>query len=73
MNGGNKMDVRYSSMIKRIGQGFYRQYICAVREAVADDLVGSLIRRVTAERKDIVTVEFRIRAMSSAVRQGYDY
>jgi len=67
------MAARYSAMIKRVGKSFYRQYIVAVREAVSDDLTGSLIRRVTAERKDIVTVEFRIRAMSSAVRQGYDY
>lgn len=67
------MDARYSSMIKRVGKGFYRSYIYAVREAVHEDLLGSLIRRVTAERKDIVTVEFRIRAMASAVRQGYDY
>lgn len=67
------MDARYSSMIRRVGKGFYRRYIYAVREAVGDDLIGSLIHRVTAERKDIVTVEFRIRAMASAVRQGYDY
>lgn len=67
------MDARYSAMIKRVGKGFYRRYIPAVREAVCDDLTGSLIRRVTSERKDIVTVEFRIRAMASAVRQGYDY
>ena len=67
------MDARYSAMINRVGKGFYRRYIVEVREAVSDDLTGSLIRRVTAERKDIVTVEFRIRAMSSAVRQGYDY
>lgn len=67
------MDTRYSSMVKRVGQGFYYRYIGAVRDAVADDLIGSLIRRVTLERRDIVTVEFRIRAMASAVRQGYDY
>jgi len=67
------MDRRYSPMVKSVGMGFYRRYIRAVREAVREDLVGSLIRRVTAERRDIVTVEFRIRAMASAVRQGYDY
>jgi len=67
------MDKRYASMVRRVGKGFYSHYIRAVRQAVTDDLLGSLIRRVTDERKDIVTVEFRIRAMSSAVRQGYDY
>lgn len=67
------MDNRFSLMVKRVGMGFYRRYITAVREAVTEDLIGSLIRRVTAERRDIVTVEFRIRAMASAVRQGYDY
>lgn len=67
------MNTRYSSMIKRVGHGFYYRYIGAVRDAVTDDLVSSLIRRVTSERRDIVTVEFRIRAMASAVRQGYDY
>jgi hypothetical protein len=67
------MDRRFSPMLKRVGMGFYRQYIGAVREAVREDLIGSLIRRVTAERRDITTVEFRIRAMASAVRQGYDY
>ena len=67
------MDKRYSPMVKSVGLGFYRRYIGAVREAVREDLIGSLIRRVTAERKDIVTVDFRIRAMASAVRQGYDY
>ncbi len=67
------MDRRYSPMVRRVGMGFYRQYIGEVRDAVREDLLGSLIRRVTAERSDIVTVEFRIHAMASAVRQGYDY
>lgn len=67
------MDERYSAMIKRVGKGFYHRYIGSVREAVREDLIGSMIRRVTAERKDIVTVDFRIRAMASAVRLGYDY
>lgn len=67
------MDTRYSSMIKRVGKGFYCRHIGAVRDAVRDGLIDALFRRVAAERKDIVTVEFRIRAMASAVRQGYDY
>ena len=67
------MDKRFAPFVKRVGMGFYRRYIEAVREAVSEELIGSLIRRVTAERKDIVTVDFRIRAMASAVRQGYDY
>lgn len=65
-------DERYEKMVRRVGKGFYRRYIQEVRQAVADDLVSALIKRVSSERTDIDTVEFRIRAMASAVRQGYD-
>lgn len=67
------MGVRYEQMIRRVGKRFYQCHIDAVRQAVADDLIGSLIKRVSLERPDIETVEFRIRAMASAVRLGYDF
>lgn len=66
------MDERYKKMVRRVGKDFYRKYIQEVRQAVADDLVASLIKRVSGERTDIDTVEFRIRAMASAVRKEYD-
>ncbi len=65
------MDTRFDKMIRRVGQGFYSSYIGTVRDAVACGSLESLIRRVNNSRKDIVTVEFRLRAMASAVRQGY--
>lgn len=66
------MEVRYEKMIRRVGKQFYQCHIDAVRQAVAVDLIGSLIERVSLEHPDIKTVVFRIRAMASAVRQGYD-
>ena len=45
------MDARYASMVRRVGKGFYRRYIYAVREAVHDVLIGSLISRVTVKRQ----------------------
>lgn len=65
------MDLLFQKMLRRVGKGFYYRYIGAVRKAISEDSLASLIRRVSAERNDIITVEFRIRAMASAVRQGY--
>mgnify|MGYP000995750246 CR=1 FL=1 len=65
------MDQRFEKMLRRVGNAFYISHIKAVREAVADNLLGQLIRNVSLSRKDLVTVEFRLQAMASAVRQGY--
>lgn len=65
------MDQRFEKMVRRVGNAFYISHIAAVREAVADNSLGQLIRNVSLSRKDLVTVEFRLRAMASAVRQGY--
>ena len=65
------MDQRFEKMLRRVGNAFYISHIEAVREAVADNSLGQLIRNVSLSRKDLVTVEFRLRAMASAVRQGY--
>ena len=65
------MDQRFEKMLRRVGNTFYISHIAAVREAVANNSLGQLIRNVSLSRKDLVTVEFRLRAMASAVRQGY--
>lgn len=65
------MDQRFEKMLRRVGSTFYMSHIAAVSEAVANNSLGQLIRNVSLSRKDLVTVEFRLRAMASAVRQGY--
>lgn len=65
------MDQRFEKMLRRVGSTFYNGHIAAVRDAVANNSLGLLIRNVSLSRKDLVTVEFRLRAMASAVRQGY--
>lgn len=66
------MPERYDKMMPRVGRGFYDDYIFSVREAVREESIASLVSEVKSARTDLVTVEFRIRAMASAVRQGYD-
>lgn len=66
------MDTRYERMIHRVGVAFYRDYLPEVRAAVHKDEVDELVQKATCERTDLVTVKFRIHAIASAVRQGYD-
>lgn len=66
-------DTRFEKMLRRVGKDFYRTYISEVRIATTDGNINSLIQKVKRERADIVTADFRINAMASAVRQRYDY
>ena len=72
LTNGDQMDSRYDKMVRRVGLAFYRDYLPEVRDAVRNDEIDSLIQKANGERPDIITAGFRIRAIASAFRQGYD-
>lgn len=71
------MNQKFSRMLKRVGRAFYLRYLSAVREAVKNNSVKALFKEAAlgwnGPYGKIETAKYRIRAIASAVRQGYDY
>lgn len=65
------MTQKFRRMVRRVGKSFYSQHISDVREAVRSRTLTRLIQRVSSTG-EIRTQKYRIRAMASAVRGGYD-
>lgn len=66
------MNQKFRRMVRRVGKAFYSQHISDVREAVKNRTLKELIQTVSSNGT-IRTQKYRIRAMASAVRNGYDY
>jgi len=66
------MNRKFSDMVRRVGKRFYKRHIAEVRAAVRSRTVSRLIRALS-KVYTISTVKYRVRAMASAVRNGYDF
>lgn len=66
------MNQRFRDMVRRVGRGFYERHIAEVRSAVKSRTLNKLIQTLSAANT-IGTVDYRVSAMASAVRNGYDF